>query len=31
MYYNNIDFTDGQFFYDTPHQDTIAKHTNKYK
>ena len=31
MYYNNIDFIDGQFFYDTPHQDTIARHTNKYK
>ena len=31
MYYNNIDFTDGRFFYDTPHEDTIAKHTNKYK
>jgi hypothetical protein len=31
MYYNNIEFTDGQFFYDTPHENTIAKHTNKYK
>jgi hypothetical protein len=31
MYYNNIDFTDGQFFYDTPDKNTIAKHTNKYK
>jgi hypothetical protein len=31
MYYNNIDFTDGQFFYDTPHENTIARHTNKYK
>jgi hypothetical protein len=31
MYYNDIMFTDGQFFYDTPHENTIAKHTNKYK
>jgi hypothetical protein len=31
MYYNNIEFTDGQFFYDTPHENTIARHTNKYK
>lgn len=31
MYYNNIEFTDGQFFYDTPHENTIAIHTNKYK
>jgi len=31
MYYNGIEYTDGQFFYDTPHENTIAKHTNKYK
>ncbi len=31
MYYNDIMFTDGQFFYDTPHENNIAKHTNKYK
>ena len=31
MYYNDIEYTDGQFFYDTPYDNTIAKHTNKYK
>jgi hypothetical protein len=31
LYCNNIEYTDGQFFYDTPHENTIAKHTNKYK
>ena len=31
MYCNNIEFTDGQFFFDTPDKNTIAKHTNKYK
>ena len=31
MYYNDIEFTDGQFFYDTEQENTIAKHTNKYK
>lgn len=31
LYYNDIEYTDGQFFYDTPHENTIAKHTNKYK
>jgi len=24
-------FKDAQFFYDTPYENTIAKHTNKYK
>ena len=31
MYYNDIMFKDAQFFYDTPYENTIAKHTNKYK
>jgi hypothetical protein len=31
MYYNNIAFTDGLFFYDTSNEYNIAKHTNKYK
>ena len=31
MYYNNVEFIDGIFFYDTDHPSTIAKHTNKYK
>lgn len=31
MYYNGIDFTHSWWFYDTPHGNTIAKHTNKYK
>jgi hypothetical protein len=31
LYYNDIEYTDGQFFYDTSHENTIAKHTNKYK
>jgi hypothetical protein len=31
MYYNDIEFTDGQFFFDTEQENTIAKHTNKFK
>lgn len=31
MYYNNIEYTDCQFFYDTSYENTIAIHTNKYK
>ena len=31
MYYNNIEFIDGMFFYDNDHPCTIAMHTNKYK
>ena len=31
MYYHDIEFVDGQFFFDTPHINNIAKHTNKYK
>jgi hypothetical protein len=31
MYYNNIEYTDCQFFYDNSHINTIAIHTNKYK
>ena len=31
MYANNIEYVDGQFFYDTPYKNTIARHTNKYK
>ena len=31
MYYNNIEYTDCQFFYDNSHVNTIAIHTNKYK
>lgn len=31
MYYNNIEYTDCKFFYDTSYENTIAIHTNKYK
>jgi hypothetical protein len=31
MYYNDIEYVNGNFFFDTNHIDTIAKHTNKYK
>lgn len=31
MYWNDIEFTDGQFFFDTLHENNIAMHTNKYK
>jgi hypothetical protein len=31
MYYNDIEFIDGQFFYDSNHVNNIARHTNKYK
>ena len=31
MYYNNIDYVDSQFFFDTNDPNNIAKHTNKYK
>lgn len=31
MYYNDIEYVDGQFFFDTNNPNNIAKHTNKYK
>jgi hypothetical protein len=31
MYYNDIEYVNGNFFFDTNHIDNIAKHTNKYK
>lgn len=31
MYFNGIDFIHNWCFYDTPHRETIARHTNKYK
>jgi hypothetical protein len=31
MYFNNIEYTDCQFFYDNPNKNTLATHTNKYK
>ena len=31
MYINGIDFIHNWCFYDTPHIETIARHTNKFK
>ena len=31
MYFNGINFTHNWCFYDTPHRETIATHTNKFK
>jgi len=31
MYINGIDFIHNWCFYDTPHRETIARHTNKFK